>query len=150
MFYIFNICLSLILIIVCVERVFANSYEYKRVLNVNSTTAEMPSLFPSFDVQMSQIRFLKISNDNFSMPNAGDPVTFMLIGNELYRLTENSLDAIAVFTDTTDQPKSEQTYFNINDIQVIIIFALRYALLAPNRFVDQLLINFRLAITMVN
>lgn len=147
MFHIFNSFLNLILIICCFDRVFANNYEYKRVLNVNSTTAEMPSLFPSFDVQLSQIRFLKISNDDFSMHNAGDPVTFMLVGNELYRLTEKSLDAIAVFTDTNEQPKSEQTYFNINDIQVIIIiFSSHFDIIftdtnEPFRM-DQLQINF--------
>lgn len=150
MFHIFNTCLSLLLIIICFDRVFANSYEYKRILNVNSTATEMPSLFPSFDVQLSQIRFLKITNDDFSMHNAGDPVTFILVGNELYRLTERSLDAIAVFTDTNDQPKSEQTYFNINDIQVIILLRFEIIYWHQNHFVDQLHTQFRLAIGMIN
>lgn len=143
MFHIFNIFLILILLIICFDRVFANSYDYKRILNVNSTMAEMPSIFPSFDVQLSQIRFLKISNDNFSMPNAGNPVTLMLIGNELYRLTENSLDAIAVFTDTNVQPKSEQTYFYINDIQVIIFLHFQSISSTDYRYhQNQLQINF--------
>lgn len=78
----------------------------------------MPSLFPSFDVSLNTIKVLKIANMAFNKNNISDPIPLILVGNELYRLSEKSLKPIAVLTDTNNQaPAGEQTYFDIIDIQ---------------------------------
>lgn len=82
----------------------------------------MPSLFPPFDVQFNQIHVLNIPNNGFYINDKSDPMPFILIGYELYRLTEKSLQAIAVFTDTGSQPIEQTTFnYNIIDVQVIVI-----------------------------
>lgn len=108
--------LNQLLKITCVlQKIVANEYH---LIKSNASTVEMPSLFPPFDITMNQIRFLKILNSAFSIKSA-DPISLILIGNELYRLTDKSIDAIAVFTDTTNLPQSEQTTFDIIDIQAV-------------------------------
>lgn len=95
-----------------------DSESFQKDINGNDSTVVMPSLFPEFDVNFGEIRYIR-SNPASSSNSGIDPNILLLVGNELYWLTEKSVDIIGVFTDSTfTRPQNKKERLKIGEIQV--------------------------------
>lgn len=88
-----------------------NTYE-------NDSTVVMPSLFPEFVVNFNEIRVVRVTNRASKSNDVENPYVFVLIGNELYWLTEKSIEIIAVLTDVTFKLPNDRTRLTLGEIQV--------------------------------
>lgn len=89
---------------------------FQRNSSGNDSTVIMPSLFPDFHVNFGEIRFVYVAKWTSSLE--GDSRVYLLIGNELHWLTENSVDTVAILTDI--EPQTDR--LKILDIKVIVLF----------------------------
>lgn len=74
------------------------------------------SIFPEVNVQFDEIKLIRIANRAFGVNNESDPYTLMLFSNELYCLTDTSIQPLAIFSDVSN----DNQRMNIMDVQVIL------------------------------
>lgn len=92
-----------------------NESHFKWIANAKSTTAMMPPLYSNaVDVPADRIKVIKVLSTN----GDGRSHTFLLVGYELYRLTETTLQQVAVLTDADDPSPNENRMWTVYDIQV--------------------------------
>lgn len=77
-----------------------------------------PSLFPQFDVNFHDLKIIHILNEAFESNNMSDPYTFLLMGNELFWVTQHSVEILAVLIDISVTQSNRET-INITGVQVI-------------------------------
>lgn len=75
----------------------------------------MPPLYPNaVDIPIDRIKVIKVLNTNGNERS----MTFLLVGYDVFRLTETALEHVAVLTDAEDPSPNENSIWTVYDIQV--------------------------------
>lgn len=85
--------------------------------NIDSRILQ-PSLFPQYDIEFHDMKMIQIPNAAFKSNNYSSPYSFLLMANELYWITENSVKMLAILTDIS-MTRNDDFMINITSIQVI-------------------------------
>lgn len=74
--------------------------------------------YPNVEVPFNSIKVVQILNIDGDGRSVSTSNTLLLVGHELYRLTESTLQSIAVFNDADDRSSTDANMSAIIDIKV--------------------------------